>query len=238
LDPASDKELDIGSYLGALDNELPLLNLSRHHFFKQRAARRATNWKLIIDAFLEVYHVKRLHSDTIGPFFLDAKAVSDHLDVHQRMLVAREGMAEQLKMLPPKSWSPQVHGTLVHLIFPNSIIVYHPDYISHLGVFPVSPGESLFVHTMLIPEAPQDGKAQAHWGRSFDLLDGQVFNGEDLFICEEIQRGLTTSLDEDFLLGGLEGNVKQFHETVEAALSGSEVNFGTGATVVKRCDGP
>jgi hypothetical protein len=31
------------------------------------------------------------------------------------MLVAREGMAEQLKMLSPESWSPQVHGTLVHL---------------------------------------------------------------------------------------------------------------------------
>jgi hypothetical protein len=68
-------------------------------------------------------------------------------------------------------------------------------------------------------------------------LDGQAFNGEDLFICEEIQRGLTTNLHEDFLLGGLERNVKQFHETVEAALSGSEVNLGIGATVVKRCDG-
>ena len=38
-----------------------------------------------------------------------------------------------------------MHGTLVHLVFPNSIIVYYPDDISHLGIFPISPGESLFV---------------------------------------------------------------------------------------------
>jgi len=179
---------------------------------------RTANWKLLIDAFLEVYHVRRLHAATIGGFFADAGSVSDQFGAHQRMLVAREGLSEALRQTPPAQWSPQRHATLVHLVFPGSIFVYHPDYISHLGIFPIAPGESLFVHSMLIPEAPADAKAQAHWERSFDLLDRQVFNGEDLFICEQIQRGLGSDGNDDFVLGRLEGNVARFHASIEAAL--------------------
>jgi len=218
LDPTLPDAPDMAAWLGLLDGELAALDVENHRFFRQHAVRRSANWKLMIDAFLEVYHVRRLHSATIGAFFADAIAVSDHFGPHQRMLVAREELAEELRAMPPAEWSPQQHATLVHLIFPNSIVVYHPDYISHIGVFPTSPGESLFVHTMLIPEAPRDAKAQAHWDRSFDLIDGQVFNGEDLFICEQIQAGLTSTFEEDFVLGQFEGNVRRFHETVEAAL--------------------
>jgi hypothetical protein len=50
----------------------------------------------------------------------------------------------------------------VHFIFPNSLIVYHPDYISHMGIFPAGIDQSLFVHTMLTPELPADDKARAH----------------------------------------------------------------------------
>jgi phenylpropionate dioxygenase-like ring-hydroxylating dioxygenase large terminal subunit len=227
LDPASTDKLDIPRHLGALDKELAALGVGQHRFFRQHAVRRAANWKLIVDAFLEVYHVKRLHSATIGPFFSDAISVSDHLGLHQRMLVAREQLAEELRMVPPERWSPQVHGTLVHLVFPNSVIVYHPDYISHLGIFPISPGESLFVHTMLVPQALNDDKAQAHWERSFDLIDGDVFNDEDLLICEQIQRGLTSAVDGDFVLGKLEENVRRFHETVEVELA-SDTNPRNG----------
>jgi phenylpropionate dioxygenase-like ring-hydroxylating dioxygenase large terminal subunit len=133
------------------------------------------------------------------------------------MLVARGGLAE-LRDLPPERWDPQRHGTLVHFVFPNSIFVYHPDYTSHLGIFPTGPGQSLFIHTMLTPELPRDDMARAHWDRSFALIDGQVFNREDLFICEQIQRGLASGANEDFLLGRFENNLRRFHETIAAAL--------------------
>jgi phenylpropionate dioxygenase-like ring-hydroxylating dioxygenase large terminal subunit len=217
LDPATGTPPDVAGHLGALDRELEAIGIGRHRFFRQHAVRRATNWKLIVDAFLEVYHVCRLHAGTIGPFFVDAVAVNDSVGRHVRSLIARERTSE-IRSLPPQDWSPQMHGTLVHFIFPNSVLIYHPDYISHLGLFPSAPDETLFVHTMLIPEAPADEKAASHWQRSFELIDAGVFNKEDLVICEQIQRGLGCGANDALIVGRLEQNLQRFHSAVDAAL--------------------
>ena len=123
-----------------------------------------------------------------------------------------------LHTVPAAELHPRQHGTLVHLIFPNTILVYHPDYTSHIGAFPIAPGEALFVHTMLVPEDPATDQARAHWDRSFDLIDRQVFQGEDLVICEAIQAGLARGYGAEFVLGRLETAVHRFHNTIAAAL--------------------
>jgi glycine betaine catabolism A len=209
--------LDIAPYLGGLDGDLEAIGMGRHRFYRQHAVKRATNWKLVVDAFLEVYHVTRLHAGTIGPYFTDAVSVADPMGRHLRYLVARESTRE-IRDLAPERWSPQAHATMVHFVFPNSIIVYHPDYISHLGMFPSAADETLFVHSMLIPEKPADAKAETHWARSFDLIDKGVFNEEDLVVCEQIQRGLASGTNDRLILGRLEQNLRRFHGSLEAAL--------------------
>jgi phenylpropionate dioxygenase-like ring-hydroxylating dioxygenase large terminal subunit len=218
LDPNADTALDITAHLGKLDRDFDALALARHYVYRQHAIRRATNWKLIVDAFLEVYHVRRLHAATLGSFFVDAVSVSEAVGPHLRFLAAREGTSE-IRALAPEQWSPQVHATLVHFVFPNSLFVYHPDYISHLGMYPESADETLFVHTMLIPEKPTHDKAEEHWRRSFELIDTVVFNSEDLVICEQIQRGLRSGANEALIIGRLEQNLRRFHANLDAALA-------------------
>jgi Ring hydroxylating alpha subunit (catalytic domain) len=128
---------------------------------------------------------------------------------------------EEVRQLPPEDWSPRQHASLVHFIFPNSVIVYHPDYVSHMGIFPTAIDESVFVHTVLTPERPRNDKACAHWERSFELMDSKVFNVEDLFICEQIQLGLAAATGVDFVLGRFEHNVRRFHASIGAALNGT-----------------
>src|SRR5262249_32809044 len=53
LDPSHEGPLDVTTHLGELDHELEAIGLARHRFYRQHAVRRATNWKLIVDAFLE-----------------------------------------------------------------------------------------------------------------------------------------------------------------------------------------
>lgn len=218
LDPAQ-SEIDVAGFLGGIDDDLAAMHLGPHRFYRQHACRRRTNWKLVMDAFQEFYHIKRLHAGTIGPFFLDIKAAGEAVGPHLRVLVGREGLAEA-RSLPREGWDLRRHVTFTHMIFPNTVIVYHPDYTSHLGMFPAGPDETLFVHTMVTPHAARSDKERAHWDRSFELLDGGVFNAEDLWISEQIQTGLASGANDSFLLGRFEHHLRRFHGHVEAMLAG------------------
>lgn len=217
LDPAASLP-DMASFLNGVDGDLEAAGLGGHRFYRQSVSRRATNWKLIVEAFLEIYHVTRLHAGTIGPFFADAVSVSDPLGPHIRFLAARD-RTKEIRDLPPERWTLAEHGTLVHYVFPNTILIHHPDYLSHLGLFPIAPGETLFVHSMLTPYLPADDKSETHWARSFDLIDRGVFSGEDLPICEQIQRGLASGANDRLIVGRLEQNLKRFHASLDHALS-------------------
>jgi Rieske 2Fe-2S family protein len=218
LDRTGTEMPDIASHLGALDADLSALSVSEFRFFRQKSTSCKANWKIIIDAFVEFYHIKRLHAATIGQFFADSKAVADYVGPHQRLLVARDTFDDVLQ-LKPEQWSPQTHGTLVHLVFPNCLIVYHPDYISHMALVPAGIDQSVFTHSVLTPEIPRSEKAREHWERSFDLIDSKVFKDEDLFICEQIQKGLAAGASDGFPLGRLEENLRRFHETIDAGLA-------------------
>jgi len=218
MDP-NQSTIDVPGFLGGIDDDLKALDLGSHRFFRQHARRRKTNWKLVMDAFQEVYHIKRLHSKTIAPYFLDIKSAGEGVGPHTRILVGRKNLAEA-KVLPPQAWDIRKHATLTHAIFPNTLIIYHPDYTSHLGMFPTAPDEILFVHTMFTPHEPRNEKERAHWDRSFALLDGGVFGDEDLFISEQIQMGVNSGANDSLLLGRFEHHLRRFHGEIEKHLRG------------------
>lgn len=222
--------MDLDAHLGGLAEDFEALGIAGLALFRQRAVNRRTNWKLVVDAFLEVYHVKRLHSGTIGPFFLDTAARFEAVGRHIRAAVGRTAF-EEIRHRPEAEWDDRNHVTLVHYVFPNSILIFHPDYVSHIGLFPVSEDETEFVHTMLAPpfaDAPQAEKApvekapvekaRAHYERSFALIDGEVFHKEDLAVCEAAQSAMRSGANPHLVLGRFELGVRMFHQVLDAAL--------------------
>ena len=86
--------MGLDQHLAGLDADLDEFALADYHFFRQNVRTVACNWKLIQDAFLDGYHVTRLHKDTVGAFFPDALSTSDRLGDHIRSAVARNEIAE------------------------------------------------------------------------------------------------------------------------------------------------
>ena len=107
------------------------------------------NWKLIQDAFLDGYHVTRLHKNTVGPFFPDSLAESDRVGNHIRNAVARNEIAEAVG-LPASDLDLRYHTSFSYTVFPNSVLVFHPDYTSIINLFPQSPDQIIFAHSDLL----------------------------------------------------------------------------------------
>ena len=201
----------------ALADDMDAFGLSELHLYRRNTHDVAANWKLIIDAFLESYHVQRLHASTIGPFFADGITVADRIGPHQRAAVGR---ADYLRSIDREDWTALRRAvTYTYHLFPNSVVVVSPDYINLLICMPQSVGRTLVEDLMLIPEPPATPEADAHWRKSWDLLDRGTFGGEDFRAAELCHQGLASGLIEDVTLGTLEHGIAEFHAMVERAIS-------------------
>ena len=200
----------------AIAADMDAFGLSGLHLYRRKIHNVACNWKLVIDAFLESYHVQRLHAATIAPFFADGITAADFIGPHQRAVVGR---ADYLSEIDRDDWSALRHAvTYTYFLFPSTVLVVSPDYINVLVVMPQSTGTCLVEDLMLIPEPPVTPEAEAHWQKSWDLLDGGTFASEDFRAAELCQRGLDSGLVERITLGTLEEGISTFHDRVEQAL--------------------
>jgi hypothetical protein len=94
------------------------------------------------------------------------------------------------------------------------VAIMHPDYTSLIALYPKSADETVFVHTMLIPEPPANDKARAHYERSFELIDGGVFQAEDIHVCVGAQAGMRSGANTEYICGANEQSLQMFHEAL------------------------
>ena len=169
-----------------------------------------------MDAFLESYHVQRLHAPTIAKFFTDGITAGDALGIHQRSAVGR---IDYLAEIDHHDWAAlRAVITFAYQLFPATIMIMSPDYVNLMVLMPQDVGRTLVEDFMLIPEPPATPEEEDHWERSWTLLDEGVFGGEDYRAAALGQRGWRRGWSKTLTLGTLETGIRHFHDQVNAAL--------------------
>jgi phenylpropionate dioxygenase-like ring-hydroxylating dioxygenase large terminal subunit len=207
--------VEIEKYLGSdIDNDLSDLNLSSYQLYRAETFHQPANWKLIMDGFLEVYHVRYLHPRTVGKIALSNVMTVDNLDGHMRLVTARKDLQE-LRLLPADELDLHRGVILTYILLPSTVVVYVRDHVEVWSIAPQKDDPTKCVVTLrfLIPESPASDKETAYWQRNWDTVVGAVHD-EDWAMARQIQLNLDESSKTPMILGKNELALHRFHQFV------------------------
>lgn len=173
-------------------------DLANHRQFTSTTFTRPINWKMVMDTFLEVYHVAILHKATIDPTIHSDYALFDAFGSHGRMVVTRKSI-DAIDALPRDEWPFFEHMTIVWMLQPNTVLIYQQDHMQMYQASPgAHPGESVITVSIWVPK--DTTRSDAHWQKNFDILVA-VTDAEDFVTCAAIQRGFATGAQDHLTYG-------------------------------------
>lgn len=216
-DPAATVDLD--AHLGpGFGRELADLGTDRFTLYDRTVMEQPFNWKLGVDTFLEVFHLAFLHKKTVGPLFIGNVGAYEEWGVHHRYSAVRKSFAEMLAG-PVEQRTIYPHSSLVHLIFPNTILTWQMDHIEMWRFYPAADRDDACTveGAMLIPEPVASESAKRHWDNNWRILLATILD-EDFATMARIQRNLESGAVPELAFGRNEVGLQHFHEGLHAEL--------------------
>jgi phenylpropionate dioxygenase-like ring-hydroxylating dioxygenase large terminal subunit len=226
-----DEPIDASAWLGEIAGDLAALGLARFHPFASRSTRWQANWKLLLETFLESYHVFSLHRETVHPFYFSLPMVADPIGPHLRFPVARRTLAD-LRGQPEVDWRLVEHATVQWFLAPNALLSATRDY-ALLWRFSSSTPNSCDVETHFYTAAPVANDAtRKRWHDAFEL-QLRVTGAEDFPMQEKIQRGLDSGAAPSLVIGTHEIGVIHFHETLAKLIADASSTRDVSASAAR-----
>ncbi len=208
--------LDMSQLSPQVDADFTALGLPTAHVYGRKTFDLKANWKVVLEPFLEGYHVQRLHAASIGNLFVDAPSMVDSFGANIRQVSGRIGYEPAMLDEDPDS---NIHKLITHAYtaFPNIVVVTSQYYISLMILMPYDVDRTIVHYYMLTPGPATTPKAEEVFERSYDLII-KVFGGEDFRAAQISQQGLNAGVPENTVYCGLEENVIRYYDAFEALL--------------------
>lgn len=207
---------DFSQLSDQIADDFTALGIANAHIYGRKTYELNANWKVVLEPFLEGYHVQRLHAASIGALFPDAPNIVDMFGANIRQVSGRIGYEPAMLDHDPDA---NVHKLVTHAYtaFPNVVVVTSQYYTSVMILMPREAGRTTVNYYMLTPEPAATPKAEEVFQRSYDLIIA-VFGGEDFRAAEITQAGLTAGVPENTIYCGLETNIVRYYEALEALM--------------------
>ncbi len=210
-----DADEDWSTLHSQIDDDFSSMGIPNAHVYGRKTFDLKANWKVVLEPFLEGYHVQRLHRNSIGQLFADVPNVTDVFGPNIRQISGKVNFTPAALDVEGEN----IHKTVTHAyqVFPNCVVVTSPYYISVMLLMPRGPDRTMVDYFMLTPQAPDSEKAEALYSKSYELIL-DVFGGEDFWAAEMSQAGLETGALETVVYSGLEETILTFYDLLESRL--------------------
>jgi len=209
------RETDFSNLVPELEADLKALEIPDAHLYGHRRFRLNANWKLVLEPFMESYHVPRLHAASIGDLFGDVHRIIDLLGPHQRKTAGKVNYHPD--MLDAEGENIHKIITFAYQLFPTAVLITSPYYTSIMILMPLSERETIVDYYMLTLEEPQTEKAREVSARSLELIL-KVFGEEDFRAAQISQEGLESGALDFMTYGGMENTIPMFYRQIDALL--------------------
>lgn len=156
----SDELPELREYLGNIGTELAGYGLENFHTRFRETVRLQANWKLVVDAFNETWHVPFTHKDTLSNLVLWRDAALKITSPHSWMTIPIRGFTDRVK-----SDDHRQANICHYLVFPNTIFSCFPTHLQMWSAWPVSVDETILNAYHIVGPTPA-GMSDDEWADS------------------------------------------------------------------------
>lgn len=180
---------------------------------------RPMNWKVLVEQFLEGYHLRSTHKDTFFPLQYDDLNVVEMFGPNCRLTFPYRNI-ERLRDRPESTWTTEARVTYLYQLFPNVMLATFPGLMLMIVVDPVDIGHStVTIYSMARPElAERANNADGQYNPAAAgtlVARGSV---EDNEMSEGVQRGLSSGANDFVEFGRHESAAGHFHAVLDERL--------------------
>jgi choline monooxygenase len=219
--PATDsRRRQVESAMAALADGSPWRDklLPAERLVVVRPTVRPMNWKVLVEQFLEGYHIRTTHKDTFYPIQYDDLNVVEPFGPNTRITFPYKNI-ERLRDRPESTWTVGHRVTYVYHLFPNVMFATFPNQALVITIDPIDIDHStVTIYAMVTSEVVQRASADPEGSAEARglLNDGGV---EDNEMSEGVQRGLHAGANEFVEFGRHESAIGRFHAHLDERLA-------------------
>lgn len=203
--------IDVAEWLGEMDELLATYELDRYTCYRMGAFDEPINWKALVDAFVDGYHLAATHSQTVAPHFYSNIQIYRQMGRHSHVVTPRKSI-DRIRRADAGDHQVDPHVTMGHYLLPNSSFLRQPDHFELLTWMPhpTDPERSTMRMRILTRHPAETPDERERWDKNWEILMA-VLKDEDLVMNRGLQRAVRNHNAPTLVLGRNEMGNQRFH---------------------------
>jgi phenylpropionate dioxygenase-like ring-hydroxylating dioxygenase large terminal subunit len=195
-------------------DKLPVLIRPQQQLFATNEQDYDVNWKILLEGFIEGYHIRFTHPESFFPYGFDNLNLIDFYGRSSRVTYPFQRI-RKLAALPPVKRKVEGLLTYVYHVFPNVLVTILSRHTNVVVLEPLAVDRTRQITYTLTNGLGREALTEARRDREFVGTTGAV---EDRRVVTAIQRSIGSGANDVFTFGHFESAIVHFHRSLDALL--------------------